>query len=379
MIKILFYIDSLSGGGAEKVLCNLVNAMDQSKFDITVQTLFECDPTDYLTPGIRYRYLFKSRSGFAAKLTDLWYRSCTELKLTYPLYMKDDYDIECAYLEMGTTKVMAASTNKKAKKLAWVHCDLEKKMGDTEAFVKKTADWYRKFDKVICVSEDARKSFVDLFGNAPESLVLYNTIDESEIHSKADAYAPQPTTPERVQLVYAGRLSAEKDPKHLLLACRELRDRGYSFELNILGEGAERPALERLIEQSGLTDFVHLHGFCDNPYPWLKHSDLIVCSSRYEGLSTVAVEAMILGRPFVTTPCSGMREILGDSEFGLIADDTEGGLSKALARLLDSPALREYYAAKAKERAKAFSRQAAAATTELFFEELVQEKNVHGC
>lgn len=375
MIRILFFIETLKEGGAEKVLCNLVNNMDQSKFDITVQTVWPCDASRFLAPGIRYKSMYASMS----RANHLRYRAEAESGLAYRLHIKYDYDIECAYLEMGPTKVMAASTNRKARKLAWVHCDLKKKIGDTEAFVKKTADWYRRFDKVICVSEDARKSFVDLFGNTPESVVLYNTIDESEIHSKADAYTPQQTTPERMQLVYAGRLSAEKDPKHLLLACRELRDRGYSFELNILGEGAERPALERLIEQSGLTGFVHLHGFCDNPYPWLKHSDLIVCSSRYEGLSTVALEAMILGRPFVTTPCSGMREILGDSEFGLIADDTEDGLTKALARLLDSPALREYYAAKAKERAKAFSRQAAAATTELFFEELVQEKNAHGC
>lgn len=48
--------------------------------------------------------------------------------LTYPLHIKDDYDIEAAYLECGSTKIMASSTNQKALKLAWVHCDLAKKL-----------------------------------------------------------------------------------------------------------------------------------------------------------------------------------------------------------------------------------------------------------
>ena len=62
MIKILFFIENLSGGGAEKVLCNLVNAMDQSKFDITVQTLWKADAEKHLKSGIRYRYCYAKRS-----------------------------------------------------------------------------------------------------------------------------------------------------------------------------------------------------------------------------------------------------------------------------------------------------------------------------
>ena len=129
MIKILFFIDTLAGGGAEKVLRTLVNNMDQSKFSITVQTLEEVNPHEYLVPGIRYKAINRCKTAFGKKLFHFWIRLCAELKWLYPLYIRDDYDIEVAYLECGPTKILAGSTNKKALKLAWVHCDLIKKEG----------------------------------------------------------------------------------------------------------------------------------------------------------------------------------------------------------------------------------------------------------
>ena len=137
MIKILFFIETLTGGGAEKVLCNLVNAMDQNRFEITVQTLWKADAAQFLNPGIRYRYCYAVRGA----LTRVRSRVEALLGLTYRLHIRDDYDIECAYLECGPTKIMASSTNRRAKKLAWVHCDLQKKMHDPEGFAAKSKKW----------------------------------------------------------------------------------------------------------------------------------------------------------------------------------------------------------------------------------------------
>ena len=95
MIKILFFIDTtLASGGAEKVLRELVNNMDQSKFDITVCTLWKEEAEKYLAPGVRYRYLFAKRS----KLNKYLFRLESALGLTYRLHMAGDYDIEVAYL-----------------------------------------------------------------------------------------------------------------------------------------------------------------------------------------------------------------------------------------------------------------------------------------
>ena len=108
--KILFYIDTLIGGGAEKVLRTLVNSMDQTKFDITVQTTFQEKAEDFLCDGITYKYCYKKKN----TVTNMLFRIEAALGLVYPLHIKDDYDIEVAYLECGSTKIISNSTNKKA-------------------------------------------------------------------------------------------------------------------------------------------------------------------------------------------------------------------------------------------------------------------------
>ena len=179
MIKILFFIETLKAGGAEKVMIDLVNHMDQTKFDVTVQTVWPCDASKYLVPGIRYKSMYATES----KANHLRYRVEAESGLAYRLHIKDDYDIECAYLEMGSTKVMAASTNKKAKKLAWVHCDLSKAVDDPKAYVEKTAPWYAKFDQIVCVSQTVKDQFDKLFLSRFPSTVVYNVIDYTAIRS----------------------------------------------------------------------------------------------------------------------------------------------------------------------------------------------------
>lgn len=77
---------------------------------------------------------------------------------------------------------------------------------------------------------------------------------------------------------------------------------------------------------------VQLLGFRDNPYPYMAAADLYVCPSYVEGFSTVVSEAVVLETPVVTTDCSGMREILGDSEYGLITQNTEESSSRACGR-----------------------------------------------
>ena len=100
MIKILFFIDSISGGGAEKVLRNLVNNMDQSKFEITVQTINDSAKADtLLKDGIRYKTINRFKNRVINGLYQYWIRLCAEVKILYPLYIRDNYDIEVAYLE----------------------------------------------------------------------------------------------------------------------------------------------------------------------------------------------------------------------------------------------------------------------------------------
>lgn len=104
--------------------------------------------------------------------------------LTYPLHIKGDYDIEVAYLECGSTKIMASSTNAKALKLAWVHSDLQN-WANPDDFAAATKKYYARYDFAVCVSEIVRKSFEKLYGDTVPAVTVYNTIDDGEILRKS--------------------------------------------------------------------------------------------------------------------------------------------------------------------------------------------------
>lgn len=370
MIKVLFFIETLDGGGAEKVLRNLVNNMDQARFEITVQTAWPCDASKYLKTGIRYRSMYSS----ASRANRLRYRWEAETGLAYRLHIRDDYDIECAYLEMGATKIMSASTNKKAKKLAWVHCDFRKLLTDPEGFAKKTAKYYAGFDKVVCVSQAGKESFDALFGDKAESVVVHNTVDCEEIRCLALDAWPEGEALARPLVVSVGRLSEPKRYIRLLRAHNTLLEEGYSHSLVIVGEGPDRAELEAYIDEHHLQNSVYLIGFQSNPYPCMNAADLLACSSIYECFSTFITEGLVLGKPIVTTDVSGMRELLGDSEYGLITDNDDVGFCNGLRKMLADQELLAYYTERSRERGKRFSTQELVRKTEQFLLEMNKGK-----
>lgn len=375
MLNTLFFIESLTGGGAEKVLLNLVNAMDRRRFAITVQTLYPEEAGKHLAQGIRYRYCYPEKN----PANELRMRLEAALGLTYPLHIRDDYDIEIAYLECGSTKIMAGSTNKNALKLAWVHCDLAKKADDPAAFARETAKYYRKYDKIVCVSDTAQQSFWKLYPDAPDAVTVYNTVDDVHIRQAAEEYAP-PYHDDTQNLVCVGRLSTEKGVDRLLRVYLRLLQDGIAPHLWIVGDGAERKRLGQYAKEHGLNDLVHFEGHQRNPYPYMSGADILMCPSLFEGFSTVITEGLILGKPIVTTDCSGMRELLGDSEYGLITANDDEALYQGLKRMLTEPGLLERYAEKARIRGRDFRQETLVRETEEFFltEYAAKTEKVHG-
>ena len=348
MIKILFFIETLQGGGAEKVLCNLVNHMDKSRFQITVQTLYREEVS--LASGIEYKYCYPSGNRFYSMIK----RAEAALGLTYSIHIRGEYDIEVAYLECGATKIMAGSTNKKAKKIAWVHCDLQNIICDPQEFAKQTKKYYQQFDQVACVSERVKQSFTELFGQNPEAMVVHNVIDNLEIIKKAQQPLPEGLEKRRMTVTLVGRLTPPKKIERILAAHRRLLDDGYDFDLWIVGEGEERAKIESKIKELELEQRVTLFGFKSNPYPFMYNADLLACSSVFEGFSTFITEGLILGKPIVTTDVSGMRELLGDSEYGLITANDDEDFYQGLKRMIADDDLRAHYQRQAEVRGKSF-------------------------
>ncbi len=374
MKKILFFIERLSFdgkiGGAEKVLCNLANHMDLQKYDITVQTVFPDKASYMLSEDIHYKHIFRQEN----KLSSLRYRLETALGLTYLFHIRGSYDIEAAYLEFGPTKVMAASTNKEAKKLAWIHCDLETAIVDKEKFRKKSEKYYQAMDNVICVSEKVQKSFCQIFGEKHSTVVLHNIIDDTEIKEKSKEILPEVIKKEMFTILAVGRLSPPKNYIRLLRTVKWLKDDGFAFRLWIVGDGEERKKLEQFIRENKIEDMVTLWGFQRNPYPFMRAADLLVCSSNYEGYSTFVSEGLILEKPILTTDCSGMHELLGDSEYGTIVNNNDDAFYEGLKKILKDPEDQLLkMQKKAQKRSADLRMEKLLEETEVFFDQILSE------
>jgi glycosyltransferase involved in cell wall biosynthesis len=177
---------------------------------------------------------------------------------------------------------------------------------------------YSLADGVVCVSQGVRDDLLQRTGlNGGRVHVIYNPV--KPLSASTASVGPEIADwwcrgGER--LIAAGSLKPAKDYPTLLRAFARLRG-GRDARLLILGEGQERPALERLIGELGLVDSVHLAGYVADPYPYLEIADLFVLSSAWEGLGNVIIEALVCGTPVVVTDCpSGPAEILENGRYG---------------------------------------------------------------
>lgn len=362
--RVLFVINSLWGGGAEKVFQTLLCNLDKDKYDITVYSVNQARvDAPYPAVGVKYRYLF----GQSAKngLERFKLRLINKLKLTvyyhlsptwfYRLFVRGRYDVEVAFIEGYATRVVSGSTNRRSKKLAWVHIDLEKNHWTDIAYRsrKEEESVYSRFDSVPVVSRSVFASMKSLYPKLETLLVVQNPIDEKFIRSQSTAFkAKFPSA--AIKLVSIGRLESQKGYDRLLPIVKRLVEEGYDLSLTILGNGSQRRSLESYMEENGLSERVSLPGFQSNPYPWLDGADLFVCSSRSEGYSTVVTEALILGLPVITTDCAGMNELLGSGRYGMIVANGEESLYAGLKKLLNHPELLDEYRVSAESRGKDF-------------------------
>ena len=359
MVKILFLINTLQGGGAEKVLIDTVNNLNSKKYDITVMTLIdEGIYKNSLNKNIRYRSIPSFKNKFLKRIGSYFLQILLPPRLVYSIFIPKKYDVEIAFLEGVPTKIIAASTNKTSRKYAWVHTDLEKYYGQQKIFKNliENINCYKRFDKIFCVSQEAKAAFCRKFNINEKVCTQHNVIDDGAIKLKAEQKISHEFA-NKFRMISVGRLVHQKGFDRLIDVCRMLSDEGHDFELIIIGEGKERESLENSIREFNLEDKVKLLGFQNNPYKYMKHCDLFVCSSRVEGFSTVATEATILGLPIVTTACAGMTDLLGNSKFGLIAENNTVGLFQGLKKVIEDKNLYNYYKKQAKNRGKYFCKK----------------------
>lgn len=364
MKKVLFFIESLNGGGAERVLTTLIENIDQSVFDVVVCSICRGAYSERIESNVRYLSLLD-----ASKSTSFFSRFCYRIKYNliyhflplrwvYRLWIPQNADIEIAFVEGFATKLIAHSTNSVSRKLAWVHCDMKRDHWTCQVYRSNGEEnhCYQQYDEIITVSQTQKKSIHQLFGDLPVR-VCYNPIDSESILRLADSLEGVPAKSQScLRLVATGRLAQVKGFDRLIQIVARLKCDNFPVELWLLGDGEERRWLEKKVEENRLQSVVTFWGFQSNPYKFMAQCDLFVCSSLSEGFSTAISEALILGLPVVSTEVSGVREQLegGREKCGLITENSEEGLYQGLKLFLEQPELMQSLAAAARKRGKDF-------------------------
>lgn len=333
MKKVLFLVDSLRIGGAERALATMLANIDKSRYDITVLSIADGGYFADLiksNDAIHYRYIASSNATFVDKVKiKLIYRYLSA-KLVYKLFVPKDNNVEIAFCEGFTTKVIGSSTNKVAKRIAWVHTDLKGNNWPLANGIfnnlEEEVSCYACFDTVVGVSDIVKNGLFDILRNK-DIRRIYNLVDESEIKSKSLLPSLYALEKERFNIVSVGRLEYVKGYDRLINAFARLRNDGFKdITLTIVGEGSQRENISEMIQKNHLEDAVTLTGSQENPYPIMRGRDLFVCASRYEGYNIAIVEAMFLDIPVLSTKCSGPEEVLQNGRYGTLCENNEQGL-----------------------------------------------------
>lgn len=318
--KILFLIESLGGGGAEKVLSTLIKYIHRERFDITVCVIsgggiYEKE----IAEKVRVHRVLKSASSYSG-LGKVWYRIKYQMIyhwlptwLVYQLLIPKGNDVEVAFVEGFATRLLASSTNRQTRKIAWVHCDLQNQpwpiLGGVFKSLEEEERAYGKYDSVVCVSKQVECVMKEYYGLS-NTMTIYNPIDMHGIRQLASQENEWDVDSSKFNVISVGRLERVKGYDELIPIIGRVRDRCDDIHLWLVGEGTQTASLKGLVKKMGVEDRITFTGFVKNPYSLMSQMDLFVCSSRAEGFSLVIAEAMTLGVPVVSIDCAGPRELI---------------------------------------------------------------------
>ena len=356
MKKLSVFIYSMAGGGAERVVSNLLKYL-VNHFEIHL--ILQNEQVDYELPkGVKIHLLENSKP-FESGILKL--AKIPFLALKYKALCQN-LGIDTHFVWMNRPCYIAGLARIFGLKGAFVfnECStpsvLYKNAGIKGAVSKALLKWlYPKADFIYPNSSGALEDLRDNYGINPSKMrVLYNALDLDEIEQKA----AQPLTEleNKKFFLSVGRLDEGKNHELLIRAYASLA-RPDLPDLVILGRGVLEAHLRGVINKLGLEQKVHLLGFSANPYKFMRACEAFVFVSRFEGFANVLIEAMACGALVITSEHkSGAKELIGDDEYGILVPvDDERATAAAMKRVLDEKTLKEQYRSRSLIRAKDFA------------------------
>lgn len=361
--KILIVNDLLKGGGVEKLMYDLVWHW-YNKYDISIMTTKYCEGAASLYPkNVKY-YSKMVKKEYHNNIIEKIY---TKIKRKiYKIYFnhkiqKESFDMVIAMKDGWVVQDVGEMDI--PEKYAWIHTDYSSNYYTYGIFHGKENEMacLKRFKKVVCVSKKIRESIIEVLGNPGNLVVRYNPIDVNSIIEKSREIlvdVDEKNEKGIPRFVTVGRLNYQKGYNLLLEACHMLEAEGYEFEVWVIGGeepwGDEHYRLYQAQKRMNVKSVKFLGGR-KNPYKYMRVADWFLSTSIFEGYSLVSQEAAVLDIPLILTDCSGVRELLGDSEYGIIMEISVLGIYRVMKRVIEHPELQQYYTEKIKERKQTIS------------------------
>ena len=358
--KLLFVIDSLGIGGAEKSLVTLLNCIDYSRYDVDLQLfsrggVFEKFlPKDInILPNIEY--LLYCSKGIISTTCPKYFisRLCYSLKLRFNktashpdkamMFWKSakksfpnndkQYDVAIAYSQGVPTFYVADKINA-TKKIAWVNASLLVN-GVTLDYNNR---YYSKYNYIVAVSPTAKDVLNERFKDLSRKLIIIpDIIDPNTINQMASEYVSDLKDGDnQVKMLTVARLNNKHKGYDIALnVAKILNERAVDFIWYAVGEGGFRSEMETFIKENNLTDKFVLLGAKGNPYPYFRACDLYVQTSRHEGFGLSIAEARILNKPVVTTEFDAVWNQMVQGKNGIVVPINATAVADAIQDLIE--------------------------------------------
>lgn len=359
--KILFVIWSFTaGGGAEKILANICNNMDETKYEISILEMenfdvrkeFVKDNIKVLKPisRINNKTYFSKKSKFMQIVSRIRIKILKLMlyntsKILRKIILKEKYDIEIAFNYYMPSIFVAASSDK-IKKVTWVHSSIEdlNYIENEDKSIKRKylrqKEAFKNMNKIVAISNRTRKSILDIYPEYENKIISINNGFDFNLIRKLSLEEVKYKKSKSL-IVAVGRLVEQKNFNLLIDVAKILNERMVECEILILGDGEQREMLDKKIKELNLKKMVKLMGYIKNPYPYMREADVFCLTSLAEGFPTVIAESLALDCPFVSTRVAGVNELSGYGKCGIVVENKKESIANALINIIENEELKK--------------------------------------